>query len=28
VRLLAKAEASGPPSLTQAERDFLERMSK
>lgn len=28
VRLLAKAETSGPPSLTQAERDFLERMSK
>jgi membrane associated rhomboid family serine protease len=27
-RLLAKAEASGLPSLTQAERDFLERMSK
>ena len=27
-RLLAKAEASGPPSLTQAERDFLDRMSK
>jgi membrane associated rhomboid family serine protease len=27
VRLLAKVETSGPPSLTQAERDFLERMS-
>ena len=27
-RLLAKAEAGGPPSLTQAERDFLDRMSR
>jgi membrane associated rhomboid family serine protease len=27
-RLLAKAAGSGPPSLTQAERDFLDRMSK
>lgn len=27
VRLLAKAEAGGPQELTQAERDFLDRMS-
>jgi membrane associated rhomboid family serine protease len=28
VRLLAKVEAGGAPSLTQAERDFLDRMSQ